>query len=189
MKNFKSTYSRIPHRQHGVTLIEVSIVLAVAAIIAIAVLEGGPFVRNHARSYQLNQEMAHFASGILSATASDSDFSTITTAAMVQNDAFQSAGSRVSLANGTVTGIWQGDITVQPETVNTANDGAGLTYPNVPSGVCAVAVQGLKSSFPELTVNGTVIVSPTVTFTDAAAGAACNSANSVDIVAVVTRTQ
>lgn len=189
MKIFNPTMSRRPHRQRGVTLIELSIVLAVAAIIAIAVLEGGPSVRNHARSYQLNGEMTHFASGILSATASDSDFSTITTAGMVQNNAFQSAGNRVSLANGTVTGLWQGNITVEPETVSMANDGAGITYPNVPSGVCAVAVQGLKSSFSEITVNGTILVSPAVAYTDAAAGAACNSANFVPIIAVVTRTQ
>lgn len=176
-------------KQKGLTIVEAMVVLAGVAITIIFVVQGGLYLRNHIRAWQLTNELQAFSQGILHATVNDPDFSTITTAAMVTNDAFSSVGSRASKANGSVTGIWGNNITVAPANVNSTADGVDVTYPLVPSGVCAVAIQDLTSTYQEVSVGGTVVYSPTVTFSDAAVGEACNAAATETVDATLTRTQ
>jgi len=176
-------------RQQGVTIVESMVVLAVVAIILTFVVEGGTYLRNHVRAWQLTNEMQSFSQGILQATVNDADFSTITTNAMVLNNAFASVGSRANTSAGTVTGVWGGDITVTPATVSTSNDGATVSYPLVPSGVCAVAIQDFTSTFQQISVSGTVVYSPTVAFNDTTVGQACNAATTSTLEATLTRTQ
>jgi prepilin-type N-terminal cleavage/methylation domain-containing protein len=176
-------------RQKGFTIVETMVVLAAVAIGLIFVVQGGLYLRNHIRAWQLTTEMQTFSQGILHATVNDPDFSTITTNAMVLNNAFSSVGARASTANGTVSGIWGGNITVTPANVFATNDGADIAYPLVPAGVCAIAVQGLTSTFQQISVGGTIVYSPNVAFSDATVGAACNAAATASVNAVLTRTQ
>lgn len=164
---------RSQNQQRGATLVESAFWLIFAALIAYFAITFGRSLYDRVRAYQLTNELQAFHGGILNATLNDPNFAGVTTAALISNGAFKSAGRRVSNANGTVTGIFGGSVTVAPTTVNESNDAVTISYTSVPNGVCAAAVQSLTESFQVIGVNGTAVYEQNKTYSNETSGKAC----------------
>ena len=80
-------------------------------------------------AHQFKSEAQLFRSGIQDATSADIDFSGESLTTLAQNHAFDSAGSRINVASGTLTGIFGGSGSAAPGTVSSANDAKVLTDP------------------------------------------------------------
>lgn len=164
---------RRQHRQRGATLVESAFWLIFAALIVYFAITFGRSLYDRVRAYQLTNELQAFQGGILSATLNEPNFAAVTTASLINNSAFKSAGKRASSTDGTVTGIFGGSVTVAPTTVNESNDAVAITYPSVPNGVCAVAVQSLTESFQVIAVNGTAVYEQNKPYSSETSGKAC----------------
>jgi hypothetical protein len=93
---------------------------------------------------------------------------------LAQNHAFDSAGSRVASDKSAVKGMFNGTVTAAVGTLVTSNDSLILTYP-VTSTVCSLSAAALITVYTQVTVNGTTIFSPTVTFNPQTVATACAS--------------
>jgi hypothetical protein len=163
-------------RQTGeLSMIEAAAVMAGAALLALAAYAGGKFVMDRIHASQFKSEAQLFHTGILDATANDTDFSEETLQTLAQNHAFDSAGARVSNSGNGVIGMFGGDVAAAAGTVISANDALIVTYP-VPSTVCSLSVAALANAYTQIVVNGTTISSPNLTFNSGTAAAACTSA-------------
>jgi hypothetical protein len=162
-------------KQSGeLSMIEAGAVMAVAALLALAVYAGGKYVLDLIHSSQFKSEAQMFHTGILNATQNDADFSSETLTVLAQNHAFDSAGSRVASDKSAVKGMFNGTVTAAVGTLTTANDSLILTYP-VTSTVCSLSAAALITVYTQVTVNGTTIFSPTVTFNPQTVATACAS--------------
>jgi hypothetical protein len=173
-------------RQSGeLSMIEGAAVMAAAALLALLAYAGGKFVMDRVHASQFKSEAQLFHTGILDASANDTDFSTETLKSLAQNHAFDAAGSRVATGGTGVTGMFGGAIAATTGTVTTTNDALILTYP-VPSTVCSLSVPALVNAYTEVTVNGTTISGPTTTFSSTTAATACTSAGATASIAMYT---
>ncbi|KXU94877.1 hypothetical protein CR51_26090 [Caballeronia megalochromosomata] len=162
-------------KQSGeLSMIEAGAVMAGAALLALAVYAGGKYVLDLIHSSQFKSEAQMFHTGILNATQNDADFSSETLTVLAQNHAFDSAGSRVASDKSAVKGMFNGTVTAAVGTLVTSNDSLILTYP-VTSTVCSLSAAALITVYTQVTVNGTTIFSPTVTFNPQTVAAACAS--------------
>nr|WP_284502794.1 MULTISPECIES: type 4 pilus major pilin [unclassified Caballeronia] len=162
-------------KQSGeLSIIEAGAVMAGAALLALAVYAGGKYVLDLIHSSQFKSEAQMFHTGILNATQNDADFSSETLTVLAQNHAFDSAGSRVASDKSAVKGMFNGTVTAAVGTLVTSNDSLILTYP-VTSTVCSLSAAALITVYTQVTVNGTTIFSPTVTFNPQTVATACAS--------------
>jgi hypothetical protein len=167
------------------SLIEAGAVLGAMALLALIIYLGVPFVRNMVQAAHFKSETTMFHTGIQNATQNDADFSGESLTSLSENHAFDAAGARVASDNTSVQGMFGGDLSAEPGTVTNANDAVVLTYP-VPAAVCSMSVPALANVFTEVSINGTVIYSPTTAFNSATAGNACSSAGKVATVELYT---
>ena len=162
-------------KQSGeLSMIEAGAVMAGAALLALAVYAGGKYVLDLIHSSQFKSEAQMFHTGILNATQNDADFSAETLTVLAQNHAFDSAGSRVASDKSSVKGMFNGTVTAAVNTLVTSNDSLVLTYP-VTSTVCSLSAAALITVYTQVTVNGTTIFAPTVTFNPQTVATACAS--------------
>jgi hypothetical protein len=163
-------------KQSGeLSMIEAGAVMAGAALLALAVYAGGKYVLDLIHSSQFKSEAQMFHTGILNATQNDADFSAETLQILAQNHAFDSAGSRVSTDKSTIKGLFNGTLSTSVGTLVTANDSLILTYP-VTETICSLSVAALSTVYTQVSVNGTVVASPTVPFSASTAATSCSSA-------------
>jgi hypothetical protein len=173
-------------RQSGeLSMIEGAAVMAAAALLALLAYAGGKFVMDRVHASQFKSEAQLFHTGILDATANDTDFSAETLKTLSQNHAFDSAGSRVASGGSGVTGMFGGAVTAATGTVINTNDALVLTYP-VPATVCSLSVAAIANAYTEVTVNGTTIASPSTTFSSSTGATACTSAGATATIAMYT---
>ena len=171
-------------KQSGeLSMIEAAAVMAGAALLALIVYQGRSFVMDRIHAHQFKSEAQLFRSGIQDATSNDIDFSGESLLTLAQNHAFDSAGSRVNTAAGTLTGIFGGAVTAAPATISTTDDAMGLTYP-VPATVCSLAIGAVAGAYTKVTVNGTTVADPNTAFNGATAGQACSSAGATATIAM-----
>jgi len=165
-------------RQTGeLSMIEAAAVMAGAALLALGAYAGGKFVMDRIHASQFKSEAQLFHTGVLDATANDTDFSGESLQTLAQNHAFDAAGARVATGFNSVKGIFGGDVTAAAGTVDTTNDALVVTYP-VPATVCSLSVAALANAYTQLVVNGTTVSGPNTTFDCGTAAAACTSAGS-----------
>jgi hypothetical protein len=170
-------------RQKGeLSLLEAGVWIAGAAITAIIAVKAGAFVLNAVRTNEFTSEVQSFKTGLINATLNDADFSSITTTAMIANGAFDAVKSRISADRTTVTGRWGGLISVWSGGVFVNGDTIGMTYPTVPTSVCASALQTLAADFTQIKVNGTAVYGPSLPYNDQTVGSTCHSGGTTSIV-------
>ncbi|MEM5440590.1 type 4 pilus major pilin [Paraburkholderia diazotrophica] len=163
-------------KQSGeLSMIEAAAVMAGAALLALIVYQGRSFVMDRIHAHQFKSEAQLFRSGIQDATSNDIDFSSESLQTLAQNHAFDSAGSRVNAAAGTLTGIFGGSVAAAPATIATTDDAMAMTYP-VPATVCSLAIGAIAGAYTKVTVNGTTVSDPNTKFDGSTAGQACSSA-------------
>ncbi len=69
---------------------------------------GGKFVQDRIHASQFKSEAQLFHTGILDATANDTDFASETLQTLVQNHAFDAAGARVAPGGNSLKGMFGG---------------------------------------------------------------------------------
>jgi hypothetical protein len=160
-------------RQSGeLSMIEGAGIMAAAAVLAIAAIAGGKFVYDRVQASRFKSEAQFFHSGVLDATASDTDFSSETLSNLALNKAFDAASGRVASDHTTVRGLFGGNVTVNIGTVTATDDSLVINYP-VPESVCTLSMAAVVSAYSMVTVNGTTIYGPSTPFDNAKVGAAC----------------
>ena len=173
-------------KQSGeLSMIEGAAVMAAAALLALLAYAGGKFVMDRVHASQFKSEAQLIHTGILDATANDTDFSSETLQTLSQNHAFDSAGWRVASGGAGVTGMFGGSVTAATGTVISTNDAMVVSYP-VPATVCSLSIAAIANAYTEVTVNGTTVSSPSTTFSSTTAAAACTSAGATATVAMYT---
>jgi hypothetical protein len=173
-------------KQKGeLSLIESGAVLGAMALLALIIYLGVPFVRHMVEAHHFKSEATFFHTGIQNATQNDANFAGESLTSLAQNHAFDAAGARVASDYSTVQGMFGGDVTASPGTVTNANDAVVTSYP-VPSEVCSMAAAALANVFTEVSINGTVVYSPSTPFSSQTAGSACSSAGQVATVDLYT---
>lgn len=173
-------------RQSGeLSLVEAGAVLGAMALLALIIYLGVPFVRNMVQAAHFKSEATMFHTGIQNATQNDANFAGESLTSLAQNHAFDAAGARVAADYSAVQGMFGGDVTATPGTVTNANDAVVTTYP-VPAAVCSMSAAALSNVFTEVSINGTVVYSPTTAFSSQTAGRACSSAGQVATVEMYT---
>lgn len=177
--------ARFRHQTGELSMIEAAAVMAGAALLALAAYVGGKFVQDRIHASQFKSEAQLFHTGVLDATANDTDFSGETLATLAQNHAFDVAGARVAATNTSVMGLFGGAVTAAAGTITTANDAMIVTYP-VPATVCALSVAALATAYTQVTVNGTTVSGPATVFSTATAGTACASAGKIATIGMYT---
>ncbi|WP_175784980.1 type 4 pilus major pilin [Burkholderia ambifaria] len=179
-------YSRIVRRRKEkgeLSMIEAAAVMAGAALLALIVYQGRGYVMDRIHAHQFKSEAQLFRSGIQDATSADIDFSGESLTTLAQNHAFDSAGSRINVASGTLTGIFGGSVSAVPGTVASANDAMVLTYP-VPATVCTLAAGAIAGAYTMVKVNNTTVSGPSTTFNGTTVGQACASAGATASIAM-----
>jgi hypothetical protein len=163
-------------KQSGeLSMIEAGAVMAGAALLALAVYAGGKYVLDLIHASQFKSEAQMFHTGILNATQNDADFSAETLQVLAQNHAFDSAGSRVSTDKSTIKGLFNGTLSAAVGMLVMANDSLILTYP-VTATICSLSVAALTTVYTQVSVNGTIVASPTLPFSASTAATSCASA-------------
>lgn len=164
-------------RQKGMTIIEATIVLMLVALVVLAVYKATPYARNMVQANSFKNEASIMHTGVLNATETDADFSGETLATLVQNHAFDAAGSRVSSDHTSVQGMFGGQITASVGQVVNSNDAIVTGYP-VPSAICSMTIGALSTIYAQVDVGSTTVFSPTVPFNSQAGASACQVAGS-----------
>lgn len=169
--------------QKGFTLVELGIVVAIAAIIIGIGLVVVPSILASTRANAEISELPTVATKITRAYANQPDFSAITTAGVIDLGAYQAAS--VNRTAGTITNRWGGNVTVASDTLVNADDVVSLTYTNIPTAECLQIGQGVEGAMRQISVTGTA---ETVVKADGESaanpttlGTACNSAARVSM--------
>ena len=168
-------------KQKGFTLVEVGIVVAIAAVIIGLGLVVVPSILS---SNKANAEVSLIpaaVSKIQKAFSNQNDFSSATTAMVTKLNAFPN--EQVNQTNGTITNRWNGAVNVLPTNLHgTDNDGAAITSANIPSAECVAIVQGVERTVARITVGTTVVKAVGDAAADpTAVGTACNAASTATI--------
>jgi len=147
----------IKKHQAGFTLVELGIVVAIAAVIIGIGLAVVPSIVSSIRANGEVSDLPTLSTKIRTAWANQPTYGTsgtsITTEAISLN-VFPTA--RVT-SSTTVSNRWGGSITVAAGTLNTAGDAQVITETDVPQTECTLVVEGVDQSFPVITVNGTSV--------------------------------
>lgn len=164
-------------QQGGFTLIELGIVLALAALAIFFAVSKLTTTSNQTRAQNFAMDMSQAVTSTKRLYATQSDYSAITIAALRDNSVFP-----IQWKVGTkITGPWGGDVSASAATLNSANDAATLTIPNMPTEVCSEAVRALSGGIEKITVVDTVVKANNGSLNVATLGAQCASATAVDV--------
>lgn len=172
--------------QRGITILEATVVLIIAAILAAVVYK--QFIRNSAKNDTTENiaVLADIASNLQSQYGRQNQYAAITTAVAVQSQVIPK-DLRDGAAN-TATNAFGGAITVAPASLTGPNDSATLTWPNVTNDSCNGIVAGTQSLARRITVAGTVVKPTDGALDPAALATRCDSAPRVTIVYDIGRT-
>lgn len=143
--------------QRGVTMIELTVVLVIAGLLAAAVFLG--FQANSRRTAVANNtaQVTETAAELKKKFGITNQYGALTTALAVQSRVIPES---LRLTPTTAQNSYGGLITVAPVTLVSANDAALLTWPTVPQNQCMDLVIAVSDVARRITVNG-VVVKPT----------------------------
>lgn len=149
-----------PAKNQGFTLLEILLVIGIAAVIAIAAFMAWPAVQSSQRANAEQSRAMTIAAGVKQAY--NGRYSGVSNENVIRAKIPPS-----DMINGTaLNSSWGGTVTVAPAATNTKFT---ITYDTVPENVCLKLAPGLGQSFENVTVGGTAI-------RDDAAGTAYNPA-------------
>lgn len=141
-------------KQRGVTLIELVVVIGIAALIVVTAMS---FFSSASDSNKIKDEVANI--GTLNANinrlyTSATDYSNISI------DLLRQAGAvpKNMIKGTTVQNKWGGAVTIAA--AGTGNSRYDLTYANVPGEACTQMVAAVYAAFEKVTIKGTVVHDP-----------------------------
>lgn len=177
MKNQALFMSR--KKTKGFTLIEVLIVLAIAAGILFAVFIAVGKVQTKQVSKEAAEMLNLMVADVRAKFKSQGNFTGITPQVLIDNR----IPPNTMIEGANIVSPWNSHILVAPVTINNPNDAVRFTYQTVPQEDCSNFVTAAQGTFTRITVNGTVLKNvPTVPMLNVAQlGTACVAANTATI--------
>ena len=186
--------TKFSNRSQGFSLIELLLVLAIIAALAVAAFIIYPRVQA-GRQATFETQVLSSAQASVKSLFTQGDFRNLTTAAALNGkffpDSYVNGAALNNQFGGTVTAGSITDITTAPPVQAAAAAAAarpyfGITYTNVPSEVCVRLAGGAAGNFGAIVINGNVVknaylAAPTA-FDEAAAALRCNAAATVPMI-------
>lgn len=182
MRRNKTPSSRAS--QGGFSLIELGIVIAVVAIMALLLWSRYSRVQGGSK---VNEEAAAFGQmmgDVRTRFAQQGDYAGVTAKALIDNGIVPDIMVKGTGATATITSGWNTPITVAPSTFTATNDAVAFSY-TVPRSSCADFVTGAASASAKVTVGTTVVknVPSNVSNVNAVAlGTACDASSAGTVV-------
>lgn len=167
--SLRSRSNRRGRHAQGFSLLEILLVLGIAAALIIAAFVVYPKVQAANRAQAEAQNIAAIAAGARALYASSASYATVNNTVLLNAKVFPD-----SMVSGTnVTNVWGGAVTAAPSTAIT--NGLKLTEANVPQVECTKIAASAGANFTMVTINGTVVKSPTVALDPAAVATQCST--------------
>lgn len=144
-----------PKHQMGVTMLELSVVLIIAAILSAAVFIS---FRDNTRKNETLESVSKVtttAGNLRKNFGVNNLYGSVTTAVAVQSRTIPE-DQRITGTN-TAQNIFGGLVTVAPVTLTQANDAAALSWANVSPNSCSELVLGTAATARRITVGATVV--------------------------------
>ena len=163
-------------KNKGFSLLEILLVLAIAAALVIGAFIVYPKVQAGARADAESKNISTIVAGIKSLYTSSSTYTGLTNAVAANAKIFPD-----NMLNGSSTtpiNAWKGDVTVAAAATgpsSTAGSSFTITYTAVPAAECAKIVSGLAGTFYTVSVGSTAVKTADGTLNVAAMTTACNS--------------
>lgn len=135
----------------GFTLIEVLIVLAIAAGVLFAIFAAVSKVQAKSIAKEASEGLNLMVADVRAKFKSQGNFTGVTPQVLIQN---RIPPSNMIQGNQIIS-PWNTPINVAPATLVTANDAVAFTYTGMGSEDCSNFVQAAEGSFSRISVNGT----------------------------------
>ena len=166
--------------QAGFTLVELGIVVGIAAVIIGLSLTVVPGLLATTRANAEISEVTAIVAKIQRTYTNQSNYATATTPIIASVKAFPDN----EVAGSVITNRWGGLVTIAPTTLaSIPNAGLNLTYASVPTAECLLIVQGVERTMRVITVNGVIVKADGANFADPAlTGTNCNAQTLVPII-------
>ncbi len=155
--------------QAGFTLGELGLVLLIVAIIAMFAYPKFIEYNEGVLAGEEADNITQYVSKMKSAYSTDSDFSLVTTATLINTGIFPA--SMVQAAG--VINNYQGAVTAEPNAITSANDSVLFTSTNYSQAGCREVVPRMASVARIVNVNGTVVKPLNLPLVRATLGTAC----------------
>lgn len=133
-------------KQGGFTMVELGVVVAIAATIIVIALAVVPTVLANNRSNAEMQELPSIITNIQKTYSNNPTFAGATLDGVIRLNAFPT--ERVTIPDAglaTATNRWGGQVTLTPANLSSVNDIARLVYTNVGTRECKTVLQGVGS--------------------------------------------
>lgn len=189
--NFSQRYHRANVRmasrrgtQGGMSMIELSVVLVVVALISAAVFFG---LQSNTRRIETQDNIAaltEISAEIKKKFGRANQYGIMTTALAVQSRAVP---EQLRLTSTTAQNSYGGAITIAPATCIAANDCGDITWPSIPQAQCMDVVIGSQAGARRITVGGVVVKALDAQLNIATLATQCEAANTADMVFTVGR--
>lgn len=156
MKNFKQA-----RNQGGFSLVELLLVLAIIAALAVAAFIVYPRVQAGRNATYESQILSSAQAGV-KALFTTNNYANISTAAAYNAEIFP---KNMNVATDTIENQWSGEVLVEPSGPNGADPAGGTTvvryfrivYPSVPTDVCIRLAGAAVQNFGTVLVEGTAV--------------------------------
>lgn len=176
-------------RQSGFTMVELGVVVAIAAVILVIALTVVPRVLANNRANAEMQELPSVISNIQKDYSNAPTYNGATLDSVIRLDAFPPERVTVPAAGAaTATNRWGGAVTMSVGTISSANDIARVVYAAVPERECKSVIQGVSNLTRRIYVDnangatagaGTIVKADGAQLDLTALGTACGSVNSI----------
>lgn len=176
-------------QQSGFTMVELGVVVAIAATILVIALAIVPTILSNTRANAEMQEFPSIASNIQKAYSNHPSFASATLDAVARLNAFPSERVTVPAAGAaTASNRWGGAITLTVGTITSASDVVRLVYTGVPERECKSVIQGVPGLTRRIYVDsansgtagaGTIVKADGAALDLTALSTACASNNSI----------
>lgn len=169
------------NKQRGVSIVELLIWLALAALVIIGgVIGANSFIAGN-KTRQETEELPVIFTKIQKVYSQSASYNGMTLAILINNRVFPA--DRVTSAT-TVVNRFGGAVTVAAANVTGTDDGAALTYAGVPEEGCIDLVSAMARSAAKISVDTVVVKAVGGTLNVATLGTNCNdsTANTIEFV-------
>lgn len=163
--------------QKGFTMVEIAIVVAIAALLLIGVTAAPRIIASNKANAEAS-ELPQIVTGIQKVYANYPNYAGATLAQVIGMKALPD--ERVTTAT-TANNRWSGAITMATAATYNPNDSIKLSYASVPTRECNDVLQSVESRFIRIAVAGVDVKPAGGTLNLTTLGTQCGSANNVNI--------
>lgn len=155
MKNHGASRMAVLRKQGGFTMVELGLVLVVAAIALVGVITYFSNNSTAAQSQQLVNDLTSLSGKVKSAYANN--YGAITNAKLDTGGFFNGLPALNDVAGVVTTNLGGGTLTVAPGTVTSANDSVMYTITQIPDAACIPLVSAMAKGATKLLVGAKVV--------------------------------